>query len=418
MRASHPVARLQNLDLPIRNRELRFATLDILISGAAGRQSCILVFVGQGEPSCPLYQGTGCRVAGAVRTQAMLVLSGPRLVPPFMSTSEDALVRRIAKAARTLSQQSRRVRLGVGDDAALSLPMPGCEAVLSCDWFLEGTHFLRKKHPPAAVGWKCLARALSDIAAMGAEPRYFLLNLALPEELTGRWLDDFLTGLIRGARRFHCSLAGGDTTCSEKVLIALTVAGEVTKGRAILRSGARPGDIIYVSGRLGEAQLGLEALLSKHPRRRWRSSALRKHLYPEPRIALGRELAQAGLATAMMDLSDGLSTDIARLCASSRAGARLDSRRLPLPRSSSANEACRSRDLALALHGGDDYELLFTVPPRHAKRLPRTLGGVAVTPIGEVTQNRSILLLDANGEPHPLSVGGWDSFRSASRTNR
>lgn len=332
-----------------------------------------------------------------------------------MFSSEDSLVERIAKSAKARSATNSRIRLGIGDDAALFSPTPGHDTVSSCDWFLEGSHFLREKHPPQAVGWKCLARALSDLAAMGAEPVYFLLNLGLPEQLTGRWFDGFLDGLMRAARRFGCRLAGGDTTRSEKMLIAVTVVGEVAKGRAMLRSGASPGDIIYVSGRLGEAQLGLEALLSKRPKRRWMGGALRKHCYPEPRIALGRQIAKSGLATAMMDLSDGLSTDLARLCASSGVGSRVDSRGLPLPRPSLGSSPDKPRLLALALHGGDDYELLFTVPPRRARRLPKMLAGVPLTAIGEVTRERRVCVLDGEGKPQQLLPGGWDPFRAGSK---
>src|SRR6267143_3562104 len=144
----------------------------------------------------------------------------------------------------------RAVGLDIRDDAALFQPKSGRETLLTCDWFLEGTHFLRKKHPPDAVGWKCLARALSDVAAMGGVPRCFLLSLALPESHTGRWLDAFLGGLRRASRKFQCVLAGGDTTRRDEILINVTIVGEVPAGRSLLRSGARADDILYVSGRL------------------------------------------------------------------------------------------------------------------------------------------------------------------------
>ena|SRR5579885_841926 len=146
------------------------------------------------------------------------------------------------------------------------------------------------------------------------------------------------------------------------------------------------------------------------------SGALLKHLYPEPRIALGMQLAKAGLVTAMMDLSDGLSTDLGRLCASSRVGARVDSRRLPLPRFSRRSTVSQAEKLALALHGGDDYELLFTVSPSRARRLPKVLAGTPLTAIGEVTRERRVCLLDANGKPRQLLPGGWDPFRAASKS--
>src|SRR5215467_8836380 len=183
------------------------------------------------------------------------------LTQPFgsnMGIREDELVRKIGPSLRQGRGFSPQVLVGVGDDAALFRPRPGHELVLTCAWFLEGTHFLRDKPPPDSVGWKCLARAVSDIAAIGGIPRCFLLSIALPSSDTGRWLDEFLTGLRRAFRKFQCVLAGGDTTRRNKTLISVTVVGEVRRSRAVLRSGARPSDIVFVSGRLGEAELGLQ----------------------------------------------------------------------------------------------------------------------------------------------------------------
>src|SRR5713226_2011824 len=148
-----------------------------------------------------------------------------------MKAGEDQLVQRIAKALAFKS--GARLALGIGDDAALVAPTAGYATVLTCDWFLEGSHFLRDKHPPDSIGWKCLARAVSDVAAMGGESRYFLLSLALPETHTGRWLDGFLGGLSRAERRFRCQLAGGDTTRNDKILINVTVIGDVPSGRSV-----------------------------------------------------------------------------------------------------------------------------------------------------------------------------------------
>jgi thiamine-monophosphate kinase len=307
--------------------------------------------------------------------------------------------------------RSRFLKLGIGDDAALVSGTRGYEIVLSCDWFLEGTHFLLDKHPGDAVGWKCLARAVSDIAAMGAVPRCFLLSLALPRELAGSWLDDFLGGLRRAARRFGCSLAGGDTTERREVLINVTVAGEVRRGREVRRSGARPGDIMYVSGRLGEAELGLRLLRERKRGLVLREPRLRKHLYPEPRVELGRWLSEKRVASAMMDVSDGLSSDLWRLCEVSRVGALIRSDLLPTVRVAKPERNRGVDPLRLALHGGDDYELLFTVPKSKAERLPRSLGGVAITRIGEITRAREVMVADGNGRSRILEPRGWDPFR-------
>src|SRR6516162_6411942 len=188
--------------------------------------------------------------------------------------NERDVVESIERAFR--STRSSALPLPLGDDAAVWRPSPHKDTVLTCDWFLEGTHFLRQKHPPDAVGWKCLARAVSDIAAMGGKPGCFLLNLALPDRLAGRWLAGFLGGLRRASRATACELAGGDTTRGEHILIGITVLGEVARRQAVLRSGARPGDLVYASGTLGEAQLGLEQLRRLPTLPRPPNAALRK----------------------------------------------------------------------------------------------------------------------------------------------
>jgi thiamine-monophosphate kinase len=324
--------------------------------------------------------------------------------------SEDALIARIARAARQWNSREHALRASIGDDAALWRPRSGRELVLTCDWFLQDSHFLLGKHPPDAVGWKCLARAVSDIAAMGGTPRCFLMGLALPEAQTGRWLDEFLRGLGRASRAFHCALAGGDTTRKDRVSIHITVIGEVARGRALLRSGARAGDAIFVSGRLGEAELGLRLLRDgAHTS----TPAMQKHLYPQPRLALGAWLAKNSLATAAMDISDGLSSDLSRLCSASSVGGRIEMARLPGPTASQALRAgiSRSEAASLALEGGDDYELLFTAKPANWGRIPRSWHGLRSTQIGVITKNKSVRCAWPNGVERPLVPRGWDSFR-------
>jgi thiamine-monophosphate kinase len=329
------------------------------------------------------------------------------------SPSENSILKRILMrmADSTKNLSGRTVHLGIGDDAALFRPKRGHEVILTCDWFLEGTHFLREKHPPDAVGWKCLARALSDVAAMGGVPRCFLLSLAIPESHTGRWLDAFLGGLRRASRKFACTLAGGDTTRQRKILINVAVVGEIPNASAVLRSRARAGDIIYVTGRLGEAELGLRILRNSRSPVRPSNPFLKKHLYPVPRLAVGQWLAETGLATSMMDLSDGLSTDLPRLCTASGVGADVESEKLPVVQHSSADRGPGVDPLQLALHGGDDYELLFTVPWKMAKDLPRRLRGVALTPIGSISERPGVRMLEGNGHGRQLVAGGWDPFR-------
>jgi thiamine-monophosphate kinase len=317
---------------------------------------------------------------------------------------EDELVKEIAR--HFLRNRGQNLRLGIGDDAALWKPKPGFVSILTSDWFLEGSHFLREKHPPDSVGWKCLARAASDIAAMGGTPCCFLLNLALPAAATGNWLKNFLGGLRRAAKSLECVLAGGDTTHSKRIFISVTVIGEIREGREVLRSGARLGDLLYVSGTLGEAEQGLRLLRNSRGQASPKNVVLRKHLYPEPRIALGRWLAERKLATAMMDISDGLSSDLRRLCAASGVGALIDARALPLPGGVGPEFAKR-----LAFHGGDDYELLFAVAPRKVRLLPARFQKLRLTPVGEITKQLGIQVIGKNGTSESLRVAGWDPFR-------
>jgi len=327
--------------------------------------------------------------------------------------SEDQLVQRTGRAIPSLNGGA--LRLGIGDDAAIIAPTGRLEWVLTCDQFLEGVHYLSDSHPPDSVGYKALARATSDIAAMGAIPRFFLLTLALPSDKTGAWFDAVLRGMGRAARLMGMRLAGGDTTKSAKVSISISVLGEIAPGRAITRAGARPGDIIYVSGKLGRAQLGLELVRSKPDRLPRFRRVLRPHLYPQIRLKLGAWLARNRVPSAMMDISDGLSIDLSRLCGASRVGARIRASRIPrvaIPPSVAGRFRSLHLDsLQMALHGGDDYELLFTVPPRHVKRLRRAPGFRELTPIGEITRSKQILLVRNDGATKLLKPGGWDPFR-------
>lgn len=317
---------------------------------------------------------------------------------------EDALVREISR--HFAPGRGGDLRLGIGDDAALWKPKPGFVSILTSDWFLEGSHFLPRKHPPDSVGWKCLARAASDIAAMGGTPSCFLLNLALPAAATGKWLESFLGGLRRAAKSLECVLAGGDTTRGQQILLSVTVIGEIREGRQVLRRGARPGDLLYVSGTLGEAEHGLRLFRSGRGKVNRRNLAVRKHLYPEPRLRLGRWLAERKLATAMMDLSDGLSTDLPRLCAASRVGALIDQAKLPLLRGIDTESARQ-----LALNGGDDYELLFTVSPRKLASFRGKFEEFGLTQIGKITAGRGVRVIGRNGRLRLLRRAGWDPFR-------
>ena len=334
--------------------------------------------------------------------------------------SENELIERIRRAIPSSPHKAAvGARLGIGDDSAVVRPRPGRELVISTDQFHDGRHFLVQRHSPDSVGYKALARASSDLAAMGATPLYFFLNLALPAARVGAWLDQFLRGMARAAREYKMVLLGGDLASLPKVAISLTVMGDVAPGRAVARRGARPVDAIFVSGTLGRAALGLEMFLHRG-RRAVRTSvrvsgaaaeALRAHLYPQPRLALGQWLVQNRLASSMIDISDGFSTDLAHLCTASGVGAKIESARVPVTRVTALTKKLALDPFTLAMHGGEDYELLFTVPARMAASMPTHFGNLALTRIGEITRSRKLLLLSSSGTARPLAIHGWDHFR-------
>jgi thiamine-monophosphate kinase len=325
------------------------------------------------------------------------------------------------------SRLEKGVKLGIGDDAALVAVRSGRELILTTDMSIEDIHFTERLHPPEAVGHRALARSLSDVAAMGGVPRYLLVSLAISKHATRAWVSRFYHGLQALASRFGVRLIGGDTAVVPgRTFIDVLVAGEVPRGKGVRRSGARPGDQIFVSGRLGLSALGLRLLLGKvarallplpkpgASRRRAQArmpaqlarEAVRSHLYPEPQCALGRFLSGRGAASALIDLSDGLSTDLSRLCAASGVGARLWAEKIPSPRLPEAADS-----LELALHGGEDYQLLFTVPPRQASRLPSKFQGRPIYHLGEIKASKGISLVMPDGHVRTIKPAGWDYFR-------
>jgi thiamine-monophosphate kinase len=304
------------------------------------------------------------------------------------------------------------VRVGIGDDAAVLAGDARRDWVVTTDLLIENVHFLRRAQTPAAVGWKALARSLSDVAAMGARPRYALVALGVPADVATGWVREFFAGVGRLARRHRVVVAGGDLSSAPQVVVDVQVLGEVAKGRAILRGGARPGDTVFVSGTLGLSGLGLACVRARMASTRPPlKRAVRTHLWPEPRVKLAAALARRRPG-AMIDLSDGLSTDLGRLCAASSVGARVFAGRIPAVRLSwPLQRRLRTSGLELALHAGEDYELLFTLSKRQAARLPKKLAGVKLTPIGEITRARKIVLVDATGCKQVLPPRGWDHFR-------
>jgi thiamine-monophosphate kinase len=316
--------------------------------------------------------------------------------------NEKSLIERIRLAATARGQ---RAGYGIGDDCAV-LPLPrGHEALVTTDFSLEDVHFRREWHPPDSVGHRCLARGLSDIAAMGGTPRAAFLSLALPAELPQSWVDKFVAGLLKLATRFSVPLAGGDTAQSPAGILAdVVVLGSVPAGKAVLRSGARPGDFLYVTGTLGAAVAVLNQLRDGA---KLRPRSHPKHFYPEPRVAVGQFLREKKLASAMIDISDGLSTDLGHICEESGVGAELETEAIPVAK---LGKSGRRVSFESALHGGEDYELLFTVPPKK-RRVPPRIAGVTVRQIGVVTRGRKVLLRDKKGTKEELVPQGWEHLK-------
>jgi thiamine-monophosphate kinase len=279
----------------------------------------------------------------------------------------------------------------------------GHETLVTTDFSLEGIHFRREWDTPERIGHRCLTRGLSDIAAMGGEPVAVFLSLALPLKLPQGWVDGFARGVLKLARRFHVTLAGGDTASSpDGVLADIIVVGSVPKGQAILRSGARPGDRIYVTGLLGGAAQRIFELYSTSGKRR--RAAHTPTPLPMPRIEIGRLLRERGLASAMIDISDGLSTDLSHICEASGLGADVWENAVPRAKLRSNQLA----DVRIALHGGDDYELLFTSPRK--SRVPDRVGRVPITQVGEITPTGKVTLVDNNGARSKFAAHGWEHF--------
>ena len=315
-----------------------------------------------------------------------------------------------AKAGRRAG--NGMVALGIGDDCAVLRPRRREDLLVTTDLSLENVHFRRDWHPAASVGHRCLARGLSDLAAMGARPEAAFLSLAVPPSLTvpaGKsWLQGFLDGFLALADRHDVALAGGDTARSPRgaggglVTADIVLVGSVPRGKALLRSGARAGDIIYVTGALGGSAAELKALERRPAAFRVEEQSGHPHLYPEPRLAAGRKLMRRGLANAAIDLSDGLSTDLAHLCDESGLAAVIEAEALPVDARATLQQA---------LHGGEDYELLFTASAKTS--IPRRLGGVSVHPIGRMQKpgKGPQILLQQAGKSAALPPGGWEHFR-------
>ncbi|HZY62337.1 MAG TPA: thiamine-phosphate kinase [Edaphobacter sp.] len=319
----------------------------------------------------------------------------------------------------------RAVRLGIGDDCAILRTQPGHETVVTTDFTLEGRHFRRDLHPPESVGHRCLARGLSDIAAMGATPIAAFLSLAVPSDLMAKtkgraWIERFFNGLGALAKRNQVPLAGGDTAESpgNAVLADIVLLGSLPAGKALRRSGAKAGETIYVTGALGGSATELQSMLAGNNRKKSAriirtkifSTADHPQMFPEPRIVIGEVLRRRGLATACIDISDGLSTDLAHLCRASGVAAEIDSNAIPLHPLARTLQPAAALDAAL--HGGEDYELLFSAPA--SVHIPRKIAGISITRIGKFVPKSAkkpmMTLISPENARATLEPGGWEHF--------
>jgi thiamine-monophosphate kinase len=310
--------------------------------------------------------------------------------------------------ARYFTRPARRAALGVGDDCALLAIAPGMQLATSCDMLIEGRHFLSTV-APQLLGHKALAVNLSDLAACGARPFAFTLALALPS-VDEAWLEGFSLGLFALADAHGCELVGGDTT-QGPLNICITVFGEVPAGQALLRAGAKAGDDVYVSGRLGDARLALEAFRGTVALAREAFAEARQSMErPQPRVALG--IALRGVAHSAIDLSDGLLGDLGHVLRRSGVGAALDVDAVPRSAALAAQPLAMQRECTLA--GGDDYELLFTAPPASAEAVRAAAARVqlAVTRIGRIESDAGLRLRDAEGRAVTQTFRSFDHFSS------
>ena len=349
----------------------------------------------------------------------------------------EKLRRRVEDKANTVTHPSSLIR-GIGDDAAVFKTVAGSEVIVSADLLVEDIDFRRDTTEPNLLGHKALAVSLSDIAAMGSRPRWALLSIGVPEAVwQSEFLDSFYSGFFQLAARYAVTLIGGDVSRTpDKIVVDSILIGDAPKTGAVFRSGAKPGDQIFVTGFLGDAAAGLRLIErgarlpsqattdeptepnSEPAEHHQLEQLLLRQLRPEPRVGWGLLLGDNQFATAMIDISDGLSSDLNHLCAESKVGALIDASQIPIDPFVTELTGRRALDpLMLALHGGEDFELLFTVKPEMAARLPTRVDGVSLTRIGEIQNAVNGIRISEGSRTWNLEPGGWEHFKKGEKGN-
>ena len=313
---------------------------------------------------------------------------------------------------KTTARGAKGVVVGIGDDAAVLRCSAGARLLATTDMLLEGVHFDLATTDLYSLGWKSAAVNASDIAAMTGDPRFCLASLGIPSHLSVEDVREFYRGLNACLRRYGAVLAGGDTCRSLKgFVISITVLGETSRGKTVTRSGAKPGDHLFVTGTLGDSAAGLEILKRRYKGTGYRvpgasKKLIERHLRPNPRVVEGLKLS--GIASSMIDVSDGLSSDLAHLCEESGVGAEIQGDRIPLSKHLQSAKGLKRHPVEYALSGGEDYELLFTVPRARLRKL-RSLR-IDVTEIGRIVTGKAMQIIDGQGRKTALTLSGYDHF--------
>jgi thiamine-monophosphate kinase len=318
----------------------------------------------------------------------------------------------LIKAISQIADKGPGVVMGIGDDAAVLAPSAGQVLLVTTDLLLEGVHFQLEFTDPYRLGRKALAVNLSDIAACGGTPTAFLVSLAIPPETEVASVQALYKGMMEQAQEFKVALVGGDTSRAEKLFISVTMIGEAEENKVIYRSGARKGDLIFVTGTVGDAALGLQQL--KQGKKEGR--LIQRHLTPVPRVKEGQAIAYQGLALSMIDISDGLVADLGHIAEQSNVGAEVRLSQLPLSEQYRKEIVSYSSDpYQLALSGGEDYELLFTSPPAKAQAVAKLAQklGTPITEIGEITDaSQGVTIYGKDGKEYPIAQRGHDHFKT------